>query len=564
MADRAIQDLTEATSVNATDSFVLEQGGEAKHLTGQTLINHLLAMIDGHGGVTDIEKKSTSGLRDTYRMTFADTSTFDYVVTNGSGIASIAKTGTNGVVDTYTITYTNGTTSTFTVTNGTGIESFALVSQEGLVDTYEVSFNDGDTFEFSVTNGEKGDPGDATYTWVKYSAEQPTDESHVLGDLPDNWMGIYVGALSEAPEDWSKYDWIKIKGETGDPGVSASLIYSEVTYQVSNQGQDAPMGGTWTPGIPAVAQGQYLWTRVVQQFNAGNEVEFFTVARFGVDGTGSVVSVNGNQPDTNGNVALDANDVGALPLSGGTMSGSINMNGQKISGLPAPTAASEPVTFGYADEKFLRYKGALGADDDMDSVVTDGINVYSTNTRPANSPFPAAAVTMSIGSSATTTQRLQMGFRYGRTGRGKFRALHNTWTPWAEFAGYIEDTDYPGCYYRLDDANNKYWVVPPMVDDVEYPMFKRHNGKVVYKKVVNVGTLAASGNKSVEYCSEGATEVVSISGIIAGSQISPLPYVNNDGAVLAKCYAVTRSVTIRSMADMSSYTGKVTIEYTKD
>lgn len=31
---------------------------------------------------------------------------------------SISKTSTSGLVDTYTITYTNGDTDTFTVTNG--------------------------------------------------------------------------------------------------------------------------------------------------------------------------------------------------------------------------------------------------------------------------------------------------------------------------------------------------------------------------------------------------------------------------------------------------------------
>lgn len=36
----------------------------------------------------------------------------------GNGIASITKTGTSGLEDTYTITYTNGNTDTFTVTNG--------------------------------------------------------------------------------------------------------------------------------------------------------------------------------------------------------------------------------------------------------------------------------------------------------------------------------------------------------------------------------------------------------------------------------------------------------------
>ena len=37
---------------------------------------------------------------------------------DGRGIVSIVKTATSGLVDTYTITYTDNTTSTFSVTNG--------------------------------------------------------------------------------------------------------------------------------------------------------------------------------------------------------------------------------------------------------------------------------------------------------------------------------------------------------------------------------------------------------------------------------------------------------------
>jgi hypothetical protein len=36
----------------------------------------------------------------------------------GKGIQSITKTGTSGLIDTYTITYSDGTTTSFTVTNG--------------------------------------------------------------------------------------------------------------------------------------------------------------------------------------------------------------------------------------------------------------------------------------------------------------------------------------------------------------------------------------------------------------------------------------------------------------
>lgn len=36
----------------------------------------------------------------------------------GNGIASITKTGTSGLIDTYTITYTDGNTTTYEVKNG--------------------------------------------------------------------------------------------------------------------------------------------------------------------------------------------------------------------------------------------------------------------------------------------------------------------------------------------------------------------------------------------------------------------------------------------------------------
>ena len=63
-------------------------------------------------------KQSTSGLTDTYRITLADTTTFDFTVKNGRGISTIAKVSVSGLVDTYRITYNDNTTSTFTITNG--------------------------------------------------------------------------------------------------------------------------------------------------------------------------------------------------------------------------------------------------------------------------------------------------------------------------------------------------------------------------------------------------------------------------------------------------------------
>lgn len=277
MADKAISELVSATQITATDMFVLEQNGTAKRLTGQVLLNWLTAAADGHGGIKSIEAIATVGLNKTFRITMADTTTFDFVVTDGRGISRIAKTSTSGLVDTYTITYNDGTTSTYT-----------------------------------VTNGAKGDKGDNTYTWIKYASQEPTASSHSFGDVPDNWIGVYFGSASAAPTDWTEYQWFKIKGETGNTGAPATLVSSTVEYLVSDSGTVIP-SGSWVTSIPSAAQGKYLWTRVTQNFNTGSPVVFYAVSRMGLDGLGSVRTICGISPDDDGNVALSAAHVGARP-----------------------------------------------------------------------------------------------------------------------------------------------------------------------------------------------------------------------------------------------------------
>lgn len=315
MADKSIDQLNAAEKIYATDLFVLQQSGTAKKLTGQILLNWLTAAADGHGGIQSIAKLSTSGLVDTYRITLADTTTFDFVVNNGRGITGISKTGTSGLVDTYTISYNNGTTSKFT-----------------------------------VTNGAKGDKGDNAYIWIKYASQEPTESSHSMGDIPDDWIGIYSGNASTAPTDWKQYQWFKHKGEKGDTGSPATLASKSVTYQVSDSGTIIP-SGEWGSSIPVVSQGKYLWTKTELQFNTGDPITWYSVAYAGINGTGAVSTVCGKSPDETGNVAVTADDVGALPSAGGGMTGPIAMGGNKVTELGTPIDSGDAATKGYVDGK---------------------------------------------------------------------------------------------------------------------------------------------------------------------------------------------------------------------
>lgn len=286
MADKSISQLTEAERVYTSDLFVLQQSGAAKSLSGNTLKNWLLEIADSLGG-----------------------------------IASIQKVGTSGLVDTYRITYAKST----------------------------------ETTDFTVTNGAKGDKGDNMYIWIRYTGSQPTANSHAMSTTPDNWIGIYYGTASTAPTDWTKYQWFEIKGEKGDTGDPATLTGIYISYKEGDSGTDVPLG-EWSTEIPSVAQGKYLWTHVMISFNTGNSVSYYSVARMGLDGTGAVSKVCNKEPDSNGNVTLTAANVGALPLAGGTMSGTIGMAQNKIIGLKAPEATNDAANKGYVDTALTNAK----------------------------------------------------------------------------------------------------------------------------------------------------------------------------------------------------------------
>ena len=98
----------------------------------------------------------------------------------GNGISNIRKTSTSGLVDTYTITYTDGTTTTFTVTNGqNGTGSVADVWQNG------VSVLDGTVAKVVADANVQSDWNESDTTddaYIKNKPSIPTKTSDLTND----------------------------------------------------------------------------------------------------------------------------------------------------------------------------------------------------------------------------------------------------------------------------------------------------------------------------------------------------------------------------------------------
>jgi hypothetical protein len=197
-------------------------------------------------------------------------------------------------------------------------------------------------------------------------------------------------------------------------GGQVSITDVKTEYQVSESGNTVPTG-TWQDSIPTVPQAHYLWSRVTLTWNGNQQTTLYSVARHGIDGNGSVSSVNNTSPDANGNVDLgeivykvnnvspDSSGNVALPVDAAPTDGSSNpvssdgvydaLAGKQdtLTIDTAPTADSpNPVSSGGAytalDEKVSKVGDTMNGD----LVITKSSNfpslIFRRHTNPENGP----------------------------------------------------------------------------------------------------------------------------------------------------------------------------------
>ena len=255
----------------------------------------------------------------------------------------------------------------------TGIAKTGTAGTNPVVDTYTITFSDASTTTFNVTNGVKGDTGAQTYVYIKYSNREPIADSD-LTNTPSAWMGICSTTASTAPTTYGSYSWYEIKGAKGDPGNDITIASTSVMYQAWTSGTQYPTG-TWLANPPAVTPGNYLWTRTIVNYSDGGQTVSYSSARWGLDGSGAVSSVNAQLPDQNGNVTLTASDVGALPdsyqppvTSVNTYTGAVSLTYKDVKSLFGLSVGKSLDNAGwyrvmkltYANAAYVR--GAMGAE----------------------------------------------------------------------------------------------------------------------------------------------------------------------------------------------------------
>ena len=107
-------------------------------------------------------------------------------------------------------------------------------------------------------------------------------------------------------------------------------------------------------------------------------------------------------------------------------------------------------------------------------------------------------------------------------------ARPNTWLPTIADIGAapsIESTDFPGCYYRTVNGKVE-WVNPPFKLGVEYLTTERWDGKAVFAKLLDLGSLPANNTATYDGSLTTATKVhyMELLAYNSGYQYIPLAY----------------------------------------
>lgn len=131
--------------------------------------------------------------------------------------------------------------------------------------------------------------------------------------------------------------------------------------------------------------------------------------------------------------------------------------------------------------------------------------------------------------------------------------------------------DSAGVWFRT--GNNENWgdgwmplSEPPMIIGVEYLTPERYNGKPVYKKIVNIGALPHSTEKSIAHGIASYEKCISYEVLAYDTTttvVQQFPFVNTTGEMRGKVQVSAAHVLIYTFSNLGNYNAVATLRYTK-
>ena len=245
-------------------------------------------------------------------------------ITCPTGISAVSDGKTP--MPTITITATSALTKSGTIT-------IPIVVDGGITINKTFSYS----IAFKGQTGQNGTSVTVRSTSVTYQVgasgtTKPTGEWKTeVPSVPNGqflWTKTVVNYSDGKSTEAYSVSYKGTNGTNGSNGTSVTVSSTSVTYQAGTSGTTPPTG-TWSPTVPNVANGQYLWTKTVVNYSDGKSTESYSVS---YKGTNGINGTNGKDAITMA-ITIFKNTAIATTLTAHVYKGGVEVTGSALSSL---------------------------------------------------------------------------------------------------------------------------------------------------------------------------------------------------------------------------------------
>ena len=272
------------TSVETTEKRIIGVHGEKPVITSNPKQDGVTIILADGTEIARIAdgKEGEAGHSPEITTSRAPGSTTTKIYVDGVEVGSI-EDGSDGHSPVITTTKTGTTThiyvdgaETATINDGSSVRISSATKTDGV--TTVVLVDDNGTQTLTIADGEDGEdgqpgaPGTNSYIHVAWANDTSGTDFSTTVSTNKLYMGTYVDENKTDSTDYRKYNWTKIKGESGPQGVSVTKTETEYYRRLS--GAAAPTSSsTGSVVIPDYIDGCTYYKRTITYLNNGTSIK---------------------------------------------------------------------------------------------------------------------------------------------------------------------------------------------------------------------------------------------------------------------------------------------------